>query len=251
GCNAKEGNPFGPFWDTFNVDFVDSELYQPLNYDVYHHDMGTKWNLKYPPDKWPVLAFTGAPASYPVQLENRKLHQYLEWNEEVEAKAKNELAKLPQGPVVAIHLRNGIDWVRACAYVDQSPNMFAAPQCLGYRGEHGDATKELCLPSKETIVKQLKRVIRNISAKSVFVASDNDHMIGFLSSSLSKMEVSVHKMETSNPHVELAAMERANHFIGNCISSFSAFVKRARDVKGFPSSFWAFPLQKTSSHSEL
>lgn len=58
-CNAKEGNPFGPFWDTFNIDFVSSEFYGPLHYDTYHHDMAQKWNDKYPPAKWSVLAFSG------------------------------------------------------------------------------------------------------------------------------------------------------------------------------------------------
>jgi hypothetical protein len=55
GCNAKEGNPFGPFWDTFDVEFVGSEFYGPLHYDVYHHDMSSKWNEKYPSDKWPGM----------------------------------------------------------------------------------------------------------------------------------------------------------------------------------------------------
>ena len=59
-CNAKEGNPFGPFWDTFRVDFIGSELYSPLNYDVHYGNMGVKWSAKYPSDKWPVLAFTGS-----------------------------------------------------------------------------------------------------------------------------------------------------------------------------------------------
>jgi hypothetical protein len=55
GCNAKEGNPFGPFWDTFDVDFVGSEFYGPLHYDIYHHDMSTEWNEKYPSHKWPGM----------------------------------------------------------------------------------------------------------------------------------------------------------------------------------------------------
>lgn len=59
GCNAKYGNPFGPFWDTFNVDFVGSEFYTPLLYDIHHSNVAEKWNTKYPGDKWPVLAFTG------------------------------------------------------------------------------------------------------------------------------------------------------------------------------------------------
>lgn len=58
-CNAKFGNPFGPFWDTFNIDFVKSEFYSPLNYDVHNKAMADKWKVKYPPSIWPVLAFTG------------------------------------------------------------------------------------------------------------------------------------------------------------------------------------------------
>jgi len=35
-CHAKDGNPFGPFWDTFHIDFVRSEFYAPLHFDVHH-----------------------------------------------------------------------------------------------------------------------------------------------------------------------------------------------------------------------
>lgn len=79
---------------------------------------------------------------------------------------------------------------RACEHVEHSPNLFAAPQCLGYRNEHGVATLELCLPSENVIVKKLKRVIKSVGAKSVFVASDNNYMIGKLTQALQKMKVS-------------------------------------------------------------
>lgn len=58
-----------------------------------------------------VLAFTGAPASFPVQESNRRLHRYLEWNDNVLNKAKEFISTLPYGPFIGIHLRNGVDWV--------------------------------------------------------------------------------------------------------------------------------------------
>ncbi|XP_026277927.1 GDP-fucose protein O-fucosyltransferase 1 [Frankliniella occidentalis] len=255
-CNAKEGNPFGPFWDTFNIDFVGSEFYGPLHYDIYHSDMASRWAENYPPGEWPVLAFTGAPASFPVQLENRDLHKYLKWSENIQKQAKYFIKnKLPKGAFLGLHFRNGIDWVRACEHVNHSPSLFAAPQCLGYRNEKGKATHEMCFPSKETIIKQIKRQLRKMADKatSVFVASDSNHMISDLQEALKRQQVTVHRLEPSNPHVELAILGQANFFIGNCISSFSAFVKRERDAGGLPSAFWGFPPEKSSSnkHDEL
>ncbi|KAK9882489.1 hypothetical protein WA026_021831 [Henosepilachna vigintioctopunctata] len=256
-CNAKEGNPFGPFWDTYSIDFDGSEFYGPLHYDVYHHNMAEQWNNKYPAQKFPVLAFTGAPASFPVQQENRELQKYLEWSNQVTMKAETFLKEiLPKGAFVGIHLRNGIDWVRACEHIKDSPNLFAAPQCLGYRNERGKATQDMCLPTKETIIRQLKRTIKTINnsgnkdniIKSIYVASDSNHMIVDLNEALKRMKVEVFKYPESNPHVDLIILGRANHFIGNCISSFSAFVKRERDVHKFPSSFWAFPKDKGRGH---
>ncbi|XP_001602191.2 GDP-fucose protein O-fucosyltransferase 1 [Nasonia vitripennis] len=255
-CNAKDGNPFGPFWDTFNVDFVDSEFYGPLHYDVHHTDMAFQWRQKYTSAKWPVLAFTGAPASFPVQLENKKLQKCLVWNDDMNARAKAFIkTTLPRGAFVGLHLRNGVDWVRACEFISTSPNLFAAPQCLGYRNERGKATKTMCLPSFEVIVRHLKRVIRNgKDIKSVFVASDNNYMIPELTKALERMDIKVFKQEENSPHLDLAILGRANYFIGNCISSFSAFVAREREVKGYPTYFWGFPPERTLSsvtHEEL
>ena len=79
--------------------------------------MAYLWRSKYPSAKWPVLAFTGAPASFPVQLENKKLQKYLQWNDEMVGKAKSFIKeKLPPGAFIGIHLRNGIDWVMKYVY---------------------------------------------------------------------------------------------------------------------------------------
>ncbi|XP_058064759.1 GDP-fucose protein O-fucosyltransferase 1, partial [Anopheles bellator] len=226
GCNAKSGNPFGSFWDTFEVDFAGSEFYGPkLNYDVHHGDrMAERWNERYPGDKWPVLAFTGAPATFPVQQENVALHRYLRWSERFESEAKLFIRdSLPKGAFIGIHLRNGIDWVRACEHVRESSNLFSSPQCLGYRNEHGQLTGEMCMPSKDTIVRQLKRRIKqqresapDNPIRSVFVASDSNHMLVELNEALRRADVMVIRQPASNPHLDLAILGRANYFIGNC-----------------------------------
>lgn len=80
--------------------------------------------------------------------------------------------------------------MRACEFISTTPNLFAAPQCLGYRNERGKATSSMCLPSFELIVRHIKRIIRNDkNVKSVFVASDGNHMLDELTKALKRMEV--------------------------------------------------------------
>lgn len=247
-CHAKEGNPFGPFWDEFNIDFVGSVFFAPLHYDTWHSiDTTAKWNEKYTAVDYPVLAFTGAPASFPVQAENIALQKYLIWTEQMQSKASNWVkATLQKGAYIGIHLRNGVDWSRACEHIKESPNLFSAAQCLGYRNENGVATNELCQPSKELIIQQIKEEIEihdenhpSNTIKSIFVASDNNHMISELNDALKQLRINAYYMDEKNPHLDLIILEKSNHFIGNCISSFSAFVIRSRNVRSFPSSFWA------------
>lgn len=245
-CNAKQGNPFGPFWDTYNIDFVKSEFFKPLHYyDVYYtRTRQLQWQQYYQAETWPVLAFTGAPASFPVQLVNKPLQKCLNWNDDILNRAKTFIKEvLPRGAFVGIHLRNGIDWERACEHIPSAPDLFAAPQCLGYQNERGKATLSMCLPSFNVIITQLKRVIRNgKDIKSVFVASDNDYMLDRLGDALARKEISVFRQALPvSAHLDLAILGRSNYFIGNCISSFTAFVAREREVKGYPTFFWGYP----------
>lgn len=262
-CNAKEGNPFFSFWETFKIDFAGSEFFGPaLNYDVVHGGMDKLWNEKYNADEWKVLAFTGAPAAFPVQKENLHLHKYLQWSNDIDEKANSFIKNvLPKGAFIGIHLRNGIDWIRACDHVKDAKNLFASPQCLGYHNEKGDLTMDICMPSHESIIRKIKRLVKKVKdihkkneVKSIFVASDSNHLIEYLDDILRRMNIKAFKLEESNPHVDLAILGRANHFIGNCVSSFSAFVKRERDARGFPSEFWGYPAEKSqrkNQHEEL
>lgn len=252
-CNAKSGNPFGPFWDTFNIEFKKSEFYAPLHYDIHNDDMVKKWKIRYPSNVWPVLAFTGAPASFPVQKENVGLQKYLTWNDNIQNKAKKFIKEnISKGGFIGIHLRNGQDWSNACQHVNSSPTLFSAPQCVGYKNENGPLTMSMCLPDKNDIIRQIKRVLKKLNdIKYIFVASDSNHMIEDLNDALSRQEIKAVKLKVSDPHLDLAILGRSNYFIGNCVSSYTAFVKRERDVRGLPSEFWSFPARKKIKHDEF
>ena len=58
-CKAKDGNPFGPFWDRFNIDFDHNAKFGPLGFDMDYGFHKSAWVNNFPGDKLPVLAFTG------------------------------------------------------------------------------------------------------------------------------------------------------------------------------------------------
>lgn len=80
--------------------------------------------------------------------------------------------------------------VRACEHIPQAPILFSSPQCFGYRSEYGPTTRESCFPSDDIIIKQLKRVVRNTKdVRSIFVASDNRHMLEELRKNFNQVRV--------------------------------------------------------------
>ncbi|TNN19491.1 GDP-fucose protein O-fucosyltransferase 1 isoform 2 [Schistosoma japonicum] len=107
-CNAKDGNPFKEFWDTFNVSFTDSSFYFPLSAD----DPKEEWDRLFPPNIYPVLAFVGPPSSFPVRPENRIFHRYLEWNSHINVVTESFISRWLEKPIVGVHLRNGEDFVK-------------------------------------------------------------------------------------------------------------------------------------------
>jgi len=58
------------------------------------------------------------------------------------------------------------------------------------------------------------------------------------------LQVDLIRLEDNTPHLDLAMLGLADYYIGNCISTFSAFAKRQRDVAGLSSGFWAFNVSR-------
>lgn len=57
------------------------------------------------------MAFTGAPAQFPVNPADAPLHKYLKWSKNIESKATKFIEENVEKPFIGLHLRNGIDWV--------------------------------------------------------------------------------------------------------------------------------------------
>ena len=76
----------------------------------------------------------------------------------------------------------------ACRHVKDSDNLFASSQCIG-RGSDHKLTMDMCSPPKKEVLKRTKNIAKQIKAKSVFVATDNDAMLDELTKALKKLGV--------------------------------------------------------------
>ena len=270
-CNAKHGSPFGPFWDSFQVSFDRSLMFSPLNFNTDPDNL-RRWSERFPVSEYPVMAMTGAPASFPVRRTDVHRQKYLAWTDQWRARGRAWVTTNMGGGVggryIGLHLRwvlhlflspslytvilfsvrNGLDWSKACEHTETVGlgNLFSSAQCLGYSNERGQLTRELCLPSEDTVIRQLKQTLTKTNIKHVFVASDNDHMIEKFDHVFSSEGVKFYKQSGTSDEgflLDLVILSQSKHFLGNCVSSYSAFVKRARDVDSLQSEFWTFSLE--------
>lgn len=181
-------------------------------------------------------------------------------------------------PYISIHLRSGPDWETACELLLKENDMkqlFSSNQCSGYaspsrplknRLEHGT-----CLPSRDNVIERLREALRdvelmlNTNIKFVHIATDHDQpkLWDQLARSFANITF-VKEKQNSEPElmvalVDLFLMAHADGFVGNCVSSYSAFAARMRteqlDRKRltfyFGQKFTSELNEETSPHDEL
>ena len=121
-CRAKQGSPSRPFWDHFGIDFI-GDVGVPLD------ALSPTQNLL-PPAYHPVVAFHGAPTSYPAQPAHHPAQIYLTWTPALAERVALFAGSLAR-PIVALHARTGSDWQAACALGQARSRFLDSAQCLG------------------------------------------------------------------------------------------------------------------------
>ncbi|RNA29388.1 GDP-fucose O-fucosyltransferase 1 [Brachionus plicatilis] len=238
-CKLKDGNPMENFWTELGVDRFPKSVNFILSFNDYE-----QWRIQFPASKYPVLAFRGAPASYPVKKQDRPNQKYLVWSNKIDEETQYLIKKyFNEEKFVGIHLRNGIDWLNACQHVEQYDTYMSSPQCLD--GTNVKLNKNLCFPSNELILEKLDDVLikkLNRTVKNIYIATDKNPMIHEIRDHFAKKDLELNLVHHDPwlPIIDLAVLMKSEYFIGNCVSSFTAFVVRDRIIKSTGFEFWAF-----------
>eukprot|EP01137_Pigoraptor_chileana_P020026 Opistho-2@81867 len=137
----------------------------------------------------------------------------------------------------------------------------SSPQCDHLRASPSKLmTANECLPSADHVASRVVKAVKQSRAKTVFVGTDEDamveHIVGALRESGVYAEmggVSVITLGSNaelasrvrfRPQVELWILSQGDIFVGNCVSSFSAFVARERQLAGKPTAYFGVPWPK-------
>ena len=107
-CDLSGGNA-ASFWQMLNIEFDSFEG------DFITYRDPDAWQERYPAEAYPVIALMAAPAPFPMRVRNWGLQKYVRFSEDIE-KQTDKFMKgfIGEKTFVGIHLRNGLDWKRAC-----------------------------------------------------------------------------------------------------------------------------------------
>ncbi|VDN94052.1 unnamed protein product [Brugia pahangi] len=249
GCHAKEGNPFGPFWDYSNINFVD-DVYYASDFSEAHFidsvSVRKKWEERFPVGRYPVLSFISAPVAFPARTDHHHLQRYLRWSEPIVTEANKFIAESLEKPFIGIHLRNDIDWV--IFFLNRFLSLFQIMMQYFINKTFSYTEKKfisVVFNSMQISFAIISEVLK-LKVRSIFVSSDRNHYIDELKQGLKPItysfQITIQRRYPENLHVNLAILSMADHFIGNCVSTLSAFIYRQRKYASSiprPSSFFA------------
>lgn len=87
-----------------------SKFYGPLSTDFA---FARQWTEKFSPREHPVLAFVGAPSSFPTNSKAVQLQKYVHFSSQVVEKSREYRERLDfaRVPFLSMHIRHGTDWV--------------------------------------------------------------------------------------------------------------------------------------------
>uniref|UniRef100_A0A8C1H064 GDP-fucose protein O-fucosyltransferase 1 n=1 Tax=Cyprinus carpio TaxID=7962 RepID=A0A8C1H064_CYPCA len=195
-------------WTKRPVDFMqDGNPLGPF-WDHIGVDFDHSFRITPTTSQHPVLALPGAPAQFPILEKHIGLQEYMVWTEKMVQEGEGYIRSLLNRPYVGILLRIGSDWVS-----------FVCPDVNGWF----------------LIVQIQMKISRIFIGTSVYTDSES-HTAEI--QKLFKGKVKVMSLQPDTAQIDLYILGQTDHFIGNCVSSFSAFVKRERDIHRRPSSFF-------------
>ncbi len=244
-CRATEGNPVGTFWRHFGITFR-HQVGTPLLYS----SAPAEWRAAFPPAAAPVLATTNAPGPYPLEPRNRALQRLLQWTparqavlaDTIATHIRPRLAPAPADAWVAVHLRAGSDWARACEHAVGQATYMASTQCTV---PPGGISQDICLPAVPAAARDVLAVTAHTGARLVYLGSDNPEYARELAATLTRSAPQLHVLvglpngsSDKDPLLDLQLYAAADAFIGNCVSSFTAFARRQRDSESRRLSFF-------------
>ena len=260
---GKLGTP-GNYWKRLGIEF-DGEVRKVL----------TTSNAKEMSEHG-VIVLTQSGFSFPAPRSTLRHHGMLKWSDSILEKATSLIRRnVPSlEPFVSVHIRAGSDFRRSCrregtkkafetANFERIKKFFEARTC--FERKHISVSYRMCEPTKEDYINGVQSALEQSHSCIVYVASDLKSSSELLSSDELKPpssrtdcgSVTVFSQQSGNddPYVDLAVMAQGSHFVGNCVSSFTAIVVRERTyskkTKQLPVSYWGDEYGRISSSAAV
>lgn len=268
GCPSLQGSPQKNFWADHNINFVDSVAVEGLS-PATNAGLGADLSAV----DHPVVALRGTPGAFPTQQRNWPLQRFLVWSDDVRIDGERFLDGNIERPLLALHLRNGSDWQRACGETGVGlSEFFASAQCglsMTPGAVNPDSlagsqpgsmqpptekplddkiTAGICLPGPDEVIRAITMAQKRFGPfRTLFIGTDhNDHHEAIQQA----VGDGVRLVLGASPTRDLYVFAQADLLVANCASSFSAIAVRDRKVHGRPTVFFGFP-EWTPGNSQL